>query len=92
MPEQWPPDPAAGETPHQCDRCDTVVSQAFHRQWSDNDGHLDGCRECLPRSVRFGEDPYDRDRDDIEFDVEAPNLHTNPAPSSRIMDKYESDE
>lgn len=49
---------------------------------------LRGCRECLPRSIRFGEDVYDRDPEEItDFDLDAPNRGRDPAPSSRIKDE-----
>lgn len=77
MGEPWPPDPDDG--PPSCDRCDTVVSHDYYRQWSDNDGQLDGCRTCLPRSIRYGQDLYDRDPDEIEFDVQV-ETQRKPAP------------
>lgn len=68
--ESWPPDaPAATE----CARCGSHVSPSYARQWADNDDRVQGCPECLPRSVRFGEDVYDRDPADIEHDAADPN-------------------
>lgn len=66
--------PGGQITPH-CDRCGTQVSHSFHRQWSDNNDVLDGCRHCLPRSVRFGEDVYGRSKDEAQdaFDLGAAN-------------------
>jgi len=62
--------------------------------WSDNDDHLDGCRHCLPRSVRFGADTYDRDRDEVqaEFRGSDPQDAGRPvAPSSKRDDSmYEA--
>lgn len=64
---QWAPSPNDTPAGRVCDRCDnTNISIAFYRMWRDNQGRLDGCRECLPRSVRFGEDVYDRDVDEAE--------------------------
>ena len=68
--EAWPPDTAAVT---ECARCNAHVSPAYARQWADNDGTLRGCPQCLPRSVRFGEDVYDRDPDDIEHEKDDPN-------------------
>jgi len=80
---QWPPT-ADDAGPSFCDRCNNNVSDAFHRQWSDNDGVLDGCRECLPRSIRFGEDPYDRDKDVAQenFDLE---IHNKGKPTGGVQ-------
>ena len=66
MPESWPPDASDGR---RCGRCETHVSRSYYRTFSDPDGVLRGCRHCLPRSVRFGND-HDRDADDIEFSLE----------------------
>jgi hypothetical protein len=66
------------------------VSHSFYRQWADNEGRLNGCRRCLPRSVRFGEDVYDRDPDEIDFDPDQPNRGRDPAPSSRLKDELEA--
>lgn len=99
MPHDWPVgdnDPAgdaddAADGPA-CDRCGATVSHAFRRQWRDNDGRLDGCPECLPRSMRFGKDVYDRDAADVEdFDKDKPNAGKDPAPSHRLLDEIESD-
>lgn len=75
MAHDWPPqsDPATTA----CDRCGAFVSQRFYDYWN-VDGTLNGCRECLPRSIRFGEDLYGRDPDDIEFDVDIHNRGKDP--------------
>lgn len=49
---KWIPDADEQAGPPECDRCGTVVSYRFYRVWA-VDGELHGCRECLPRSVRF---------------------------------------
>lgn len=84
----WQPG-AESSSPH-CARCGHRVSHAFHRQWADNDGDLNGCRECLPRSVRFGEDVYDRDPDDVEdFDRAAFNKNH---PNGGVQRKHGTDQ
>lgn len=90
--DPWPPRRDHDGWP-QCDKCDTRVSPEFYRQWADNDGTLYGCRHCLPRSIRFGEDVYDRDPEEVtDFDLEAPNRGRDPAPSSRVKDQLEATE
>lgn len=63
-----------GDESPTCAECGATVSHAFHRQWADNEGVLHGCPECLPRSVRFGDDVYGRAPADVEdFDGDTPN-------------------
>ena len=89
MPEDWPP--TAPDARLECDRCGHHVSRSFYRVWAGNDGALNGCRYCLPRSIRFGEDIYGREPEDIEdFSVEDPNRGRDPAPSSRLKDEYDT--
>lgn len=68
----------SADTRPRCDRCNTPVSHEFSRQWSDNDGDLDGCPQCLPRSIRFGEDIYGRSADDVNDDWD-PDRYNPPA-------------
>lgn len=89
MPDDWPP--TAPDARRECDRCGHHVSQSFYRVWAGNDGALNGCRYCLPRSIRFGEDIYGRDPEDIDdFSVEDPNRGRDPAPSTRLKDEYDA--
>lgn len=72
----WTP---SGTDTNRCQRCSAHVSQSFHRQWANNQGVLEGCPECLPRSIRFGEDVYGRSPEDVEdFDGDAPNAERDP--------------
>ena len=85
----WPPAASASDTAPACDRCGEHVSHRYHTQWSDNSGELDGCRHCLPRSIRFGNDIYDRNRDDVqaEFRGSDPQDTGRPvASSSRVTE------
>ena len=90
MSEDWPPETDdAEQLGWSCVRCEHFVSYQYWKQWSDNDGVLDGCRHCLPRSIRFGADIYDRDRDEVqaEFKGSDPQDRGNePAPSSSVVD------
>lgn len=63
--EEWPP-AGSDDFLARCDRCGSVVTRAFHRVHADDEGALDGCRYCLPRNVRWGEDTYDRSKDEAE--------------------------
>jgi len=90
VPEAWPPDYDADGLGPACGRCGAFVSLAYYRQWSDNDGELDGCRHCLPRSVRFGDDIYGRDKDEVEAEFRGsdPQDAGRPvAPSSQDPDR-----
>lgn len=63
--------------PGKCDGCGATVSKKFKTVHSDNHGFLEHCRECAPRSVRFGgEDIYGRDDEQI-------GEHYQPPRSSR---------
>lgn len=74
--EAW--SPGASDSQFACARCDNRVSPSFYRVWK-VDGELNGCPECVPRSVRFGEDVYGRDVDDIEgFDKDRHNKGKDP--------------
>lgn len=59
-------------TPRACDRCGEHVSTRFKEVWADEYNYLDGCPSCLPRSVRFGEDVYDRNLAEAEAEFTAP--------------------
>lgn len=67
----WDPGASAATAPT-CRRCGTQVSRSFHRVFSVN-GELRGCRDCLPRSIRFaGAQDADADVAD-RYDLDAPN-------------------
>jgi len=38
----------------ECDNCDSHVTQDFYRVFSDNDGTLHGCLECMSNSEATG--------------------------------------
>lgn len=90
MVERWPPDPDVGGPPR-C-RCGNQVSESYHRYWSDNDGYLEACRECAPRSWRFtNDDIYGRDLEEFTaFDPEQ-SRNAPPAPSSQRTDTGDDD-
>lgn len=68
-----------------CDRCGEHVSPSFYRVWQ-VDGELDGCPECLPRSVRWG----DEDPESVEdFDKDK---HNNAKPFGGVKRKGTDDE
>lgn len=76
----WAPGSADSST--ECSRCGYQVSPSFFRVWN-VEGELNGCPECLPRSIRFGEDIYGRDADDVEdFDK---GQHNEKKPAGGIQ-------
>lgn len=75
-PPAWTPGDDTRD-PHVCQKCGAHLSARWRRVWSENgENTVRYCRECVPRSVRFGRDPYGRSPEDFDpgdFDVDSHN-------------------
>lgn len=77
--------PGTSAPTNRCAHCGASVSASFFRVWN-VDGELNGCPECVPRSVRFGEDVYGRDVED--FDDFDKDRHNEGKPAGGVQRKF----
>lgn len=76
MDARWDPDPPDAAT---CQNCGEHLSPTFRRVWSEDDGTVPYCMECVPRTIRFGIDPKGRTPEDVDdFDPEISNKGEDP--------------